>query len=404
MMDFDKKSKIKTLIAEQPEGHALLREFYKDPDVYEAEIAQLFSRRWLFAGHISQIPDVGDYMLVEFDTESIIVVRAGKDEFAAHMNVCRHRGSRICLEAQGSAKHFTCPYHAWSYGLDGSLVAASQMGADFDRTQHNLHPVAVENMHGFLLICLSDDPLSLAHMHTELSKVLPVFETENLKLAQMKSYDIAANWKLAVENYQECYHCAPAHKEYAKVHAMARSLESFQKLKSDYEATMAQAGITGGIMTEMNAYFDLAAPGHEGFQYGRNPLIEGCKTGSKDGSPLAPLLGSLSSYTGGASELMLGPFMYFLIYDDHMVGYRFRPVSIDECVCDVYWFVKSSAVAAQDYDPAALTWLWDVTTEADKNIISNNQKGVNSRFYRPGPSSDMEHFLQSFLRWYLEAL
>jgi len=400
MTNPDVQSKIKALVAAQPAGHALVRDFYKDPYIYEAEISGLFTRHWLFAGHISQIPNVGDYMLVEFDTESVIVVRTGEHDFAAHMNVCRHRGSRICLEAQGSAKTFTCPYHAWGYGLDGQLIASAQMGEGFDKAGHSLKSVAIENVHGFLLVCLSDDPPSLAHMRKGLGKVLPIYATENLKLAQKKSYDIAANWKLAVENYQECYHCAPAHKEYAKVHAMARSLESFQDLKSDYEAIMPE----GGIMVEMNAYFDLSAPGQAGFQYGRNPLLEGCKSGSKDGSALAPLLGSLSAYTSGASELMLGPFMYFLIYDDHIVGYRFRPVSIDECICDVYWFVRGDAEEGKDYDLDNLTWLWDVTTKADKTIISNNQKGVNSRSYRPGPLSNMEHFLQSFLRWYLAKL
>ena len=181
---------------------------------------------------------------------------------------------------------------------------------------------------------------------------------------------------------------------------MARPLESFKDLKAGYDAAMGPQV----IMSEYNAYFDQAAPGTEGFQYGRNPLLPGCQSGSKSGTPLAPLLGEITDYTGGASELMLGPFMYFLIYDDHMVGYRFRPVSIDQCICDVYWFVDGAAQQGRDYDLETLTWLWDVTTQADKTIISNNQAGVNSRFYEPGPLSEMEHFLQSFLRWYLASM
>ncbi|NNE57769.1 MAG: aromatic ring-hydroxylating dioxygenase subunit alpha [Hellea sp.] len=400
MQDGYSATKIKALVKAQPKGHALLRGFYKDPDIYEAEMQTLFGRHWLFAGHVSQIPNIGNYILVEFDTESIIVTRTEATEFSAHMNVCRHRGSRICLEKSGHAKSFTCPYHAWAYDLRGNLIAAGQMEAGFDKTAYSLRAVQVENIHGFLLISLADAPLSLAPMKNALGDILPIFETENLQLAEMKSYEIEANWKLAVENYQECYHCAPAHKEFAQIHAMARDLPRFKALKSEYEKTMP----SGGIMSEKNGYFDLAEPGAEGFQYGRNPLLEGCQTGSKDGTPLAPFLGRIEAYTGGASELMLGPFMYFLIYDDHMVGYRFRPTAIDRCVCDIYWFVRDSARAGQDYDLEPLTWLWDVTTEADKTIIRRNQAGVNSRYYKPGPLSQMEHFQQSFLNWYLAAL
>ena len=400
MNPLDPKQKIQALLSEQKDGFALARAFYKDPDVYEAEMTGLFTRRWLFAAHVSQLQNIGDFILAEFDTESVIVVRTGESEFAAHMNVCRHRGSRLCLEIQGRTKHFTCPYHSWAYDLAGNLVAAAQMPEDFDKSDFGLRPVHLENIHGFLLICLAEEPPSLGPMKEQLGKVLPLFETENIILAKMKSYDIAANWKLAVENYQECYHCAPAHKEFARVHAMARSLEGFAAKKTEYERSMGEQP----IMAEINAYFDQAAPGTEGFQYGRNPLLEGCRSGSKNGDPLAPLLGTLTDYTGGASELMLGPFMYFLIYDDHIVGYRFRPVDMDNCVCDVYWFVRADAEADSDYDLEALTWLWDVTTAADKTIISNNQAGVNSRFYTPGPLSQMEHFLQSFLRWYLDAM
>ena len=155
---------------------------------------------------------------------------------------------------------------------------------------------------------------------------------------------------------------------------------------------------------ELNRYFDLAEKGQEGYQYDRNPLLRGALSGSLGGKPVAPLLGSLKEYDGGASELMIGPLSYFLIYDDHMLGYRFLPVSADECICDVYWFVNESAVEGKDYQLDQLTWLWDVTTQADKTIIMNNQKGVDSRFYQPGRLSEMESFQQSFLTWYLQTL
>lgn len=400
VMNESKHAKISNLLKAHKIGHSLAQGFYNDPDIYQSEIENIFLKHWIFATHVSQIPNIGDYVLVEFDKESIIVVRSGDDVVNAFVNVCRHRGSQICLEKTGTRKRFTCPYHAWTYDLEGTLRSAGQMPADFDFSKNGLHKVHVEIVQGFILVCFAENPLSLDKLKTDLNDVFDILELQKLKLVRSQTYPISSNWKLAVENYQECYHCAPAHKEFAQVHAMARPPAVFQSRKKEFE----QSKPAGGLMSEINAYFDYASDGDEGFQYGRNPLMDGMVSGSIDGTPLAPLLGKLTEYTGGASELMIGPLMYFLIYDDHVVGYRFLPISQQECVCDVYWFVHEDAKEDIDFDEKKLVWLWDVTTQSDQIIIENNQKGVDSRFYRPGQLSEMEKFLQSFLRWYLSKL
>jgi len=393
-------AQIKALVQDHKPGRSLAQSFYTDPDVYKADIDRIFFKHWLFAGHVSQISETGDYVLCEFDTESIIVVRTASGEIKAYANLCRHRGSKICLEPLGKKKHFMCPYHAWTYNLDGQLILAGQMPEGFDPSENNLHGIHVEIIRGLIFISLAEEPLSLDKLKADLSEVFDILDLGGLKLAKTKSYPIASNWKLAVENYQECYHCAPSHKAFSKIHAMSAPLKIFESKKEKYR----QDQPLGGLMSEFNYYFDLAQPSDEGFQYGRNPLVAGKVSGSEDGSALSPLLGNLATYSGGASELMIGPLMYFLIYDDHMVGYRFLPVSKAQTVCDVYWFVRSDAVDGRDFDSAKLTWLWGVTTQEDKRIIENNQTGVNSRFYQPGHLSDMEHFLQSFLRWYIQSL
>jgi Rieske 2Fe-2S family protein len=354
----------------------------------------------LYAGHVSQIPNVGDYFTFEFDTESVIVLRTNAGEVKAHMNVCRHRGSKICLEQSGSQKSLTCPYHAWSYNLDGELISARNMPENFERSDNGLHKVKVELLGGLIFVCLSENPPNLDSLRQDLKQTFELFGMNSMQLAEQKSYLIPANWKLAVENYQECYHCAPSHQEFAQIHAMAKSPKVFQTAKENF----LQANLGNPKCIELNRYFDLAEKGQEGYQYDRNPLIRGALSGSLGGKPVAPLLGSLQDYDGGASELMIGPLSYFLIYDDHMLGYRFLPVSVDECICEVSWFVNESAVQGKDYQLEQLTWLWDVTTQADKTIIKNNQKGVDSRFYQPGRLSEMESFQQSFLKWYLQAL
>jgi len=392
--------KIQHYVASQRQGYALAQPFYKDPAVYQTEIHKIFLQHWLYAGHESQLPKTGDYFTFEFDTESVIVTRTANGEVKAHMNVCRHRGSKICLEQSGSQKSLTCPYHAWNYNLDGQLIAARNMSADFDLAQHGLHKVNVAVLHGLIFVCLSDEPPSLSALQNELSEVFEMFGFSSMKLAEKKSYPIAANWKLAVENYQECYHCAPSHPEFAQVHAMAKPPQVFKTAKANF----AQANLGNPKFKQLTRYFDLAEAGQEGYQYDRNPLLRGALSGSEGGKPVAPFLGTIEKYDCGASELMIGPLSYFLIYDDHMLAYRFLPISVDECICEVSWLVNASAVAGQDYKLDLLTWLWDVTTQADKKIIMNNQKGVDSRFYQPGPLSDMESFQQSFLNWYLQAL
>lgn len=391
---------IDQLLSDYKTGYSLEQEFYKNPDIYQKEISNIFMKHWILAGHTTQIPETGNYFLVEFDTESIIVLRTQDDAIKAHMNVCRHRGSHICLEKQGTAKALTCPYHAWTYDLDGELKAARNMSDDFDFNRNNLHPVNVALVGDLIFISLADNPPSLKGMREDLNDVFDVFGFNNMKLAEHRHYPIQANWKLVVENYQECYHCAPSHKDFAKVHAMAQSPEKFNAHKKAFIKKS-----DGYVRTKASSfYFDMARKGEEGYQYDRNPLLTGRKSGSKNATPVAPLLGKLKEYEEAASEFMLGPVTFFLIYDDHMIAYRFLPNTQETSHCDLYWFVRDDAVEGKDYNLDDLTWLWHVTILDDEEIIINNQKGVNSRYYSPGKLSEWEHFPQNFLNFYLNSL
>jgi nitrite reductase/ring-hydroxylating ferredoxin subunit len=170
-MSVSTSDKIKQLVAVQQQGFSLSQGFYKDSDIYQSEMTNIFLKHWLYAGHASQIPSAGDYFTFEFDTESVIVVRTAAGEVKAHMNVCRHRGSKICLEQSGSQKSLTCPYHAWSYNLDGELISARNMPEDFERSNNSLHKVNVELLGGLIFICLSEDAPSLSSLR-QLSRVL----------------------------------------------------------------------------------------------------------------------------------------------------------------------------------------------------------------------------------------
>lgn len=392
---------IRELIACQKPGWSLEQRFYTDPEIYKLELDQVIMCNWILAAHESELAHPGDFKVVRVANESAIVVHGQDGLIRAFANVCRHRGSVICLEESGNARKFTCPYHGWVYDSAGKLIGARDMPESFRREDYGLHPVSISRVHGLIFICFCSNPLSMEAAKRDLQGPMEMFDFPNLKVAARKTYPIAANWKLAVENYQECYHCAPAHAEYAKMHTLMLDRKKYERVQERMIEKMASCGLTN-VLIDKNCL--MAPPGEQGYHYSRSAMFEGYKSGSRDGGPVAPLLGNLTDYDGGASDFAFGPFTYFLAYSDHVVGYVFTPVDIGNCECTVYWLVRGDAEEGRDYDLAELTWLWDLTTLADEKIIVDNWKGVQSRYYRPGPLAKMERSEQRFLEWLLHEL
>lgn len=382
-------------------GWSLPRKYYKDPEIFEREKEAILFNTWMFAGHSSQIPEIGDYFIYTLLDESIIVVRTKDGSINAYYNVCRHRGSQICKESSGNTKNFICPYHAWSYDLDGKLIGARSMPEDFDKNGITLHDCAIELIGGMIFLNLSDNPTSMDNAKRGLAEVMEMYDFKNLKVAAYKRYPIAANWKVTLENYQECYHCAPSHPEYSLSHTLKVVPEKFDELQEPMEQRMASCGIKDIVLDQQ---YEKQEDGQEQYAYGRYALYENYKTGSEDGEPVAPLLGNLKGYDHGGSDLNIGMLNHFFIYNDYAVVYVFSPTSHETSVCDQYWLVRGDAEEGKDYDLEKLTWLWNVTTLADERIIVDNQKGINSRKYKPGPLSDMEYLVDKLYDWYLEQL
>jgi len=397
----DDNTSIESLIANQEPGRALDQRFYTDPEIYHLELNRIVTRNWILAGHTSQIPNVGDYLTFKLANESAIIVRSRDGGIKAFANVCRHRGSLICLENHGNKRKFQCPYHGWTYDLNGKLIAAHSMAMEFNKEKHSLHPVSLEILGNFLFVCFCDDPPSLEGAQRDLAEPMAMFDFENLKVAASKVYPIAANWKLAIENYQECYHCATAHPDYAKMHTLMLNAKKRDRIQKPMLQRMTACGLKN---IEHDFVDTHAKPGEQGYGYSRTALFEGYKTGSRDGQPIAPLLGDLKDYDGGASDFTIGPFTFFLAYSDHVIGYVFSPVDHSNCQCKIYWFVRNDAIEGKDYECNELMWLWDVTTYADEKIIVNNQKGINSHYYKPGPFSTMERMERRYIEWILQEL
>lgn len=392
---------LNTVLNTWKSGYSLPGLMYRDPQIYEEEIQRIFMKSWLYVGHHSQIPSRGDYFVFEVAGESVIVMREGEQQINALLNVCRHRGSRICDTPTGHATRLVCRYHGWTYGLDGSLKAASYTQEGFDRSRYGLRRLHAKVFAGMIFINFDPNPVPFDAIANDLAAPLAPYQLDRAKVAHRQNYPIASNWKLAVENYCECYHCAPAHPEYTVGHGRAIPYAEQGPLLEPVIAKAAEVG-----MTHHDVRHSWLASGALGVDrgYERYPLLRGHVTGSPDGKPVAPLLGTIKGYDGGTCDLHLGPMTFGLLYLDHAVLYRFTPRSVRSTDCEITWLVKDTAVEGQDYDREKLTWLWHVTTLADKEIIERNQAGVDSRFYEPGPLSTMEDFTRRFLEWYVATM
>ncbi len=394
-------TEISDLLSNQTKGFSLQQKFYKDPGIYQQEMDRIFMKSWLYVGHVSQIKNVGEYFLYEMDTESVIIIREDKDTVNALMNVCRHRGSRVCLQASGTQKLLACPYHGWTYERSGALRGANHTYPGFDKSGYALKTVNLKIFHGMIFINFDKDPISFDAIEKDLDECLMPYCLDKTKIAHKQSYPIKSNWKLAVENYCECYHCVPSHPEYAEAHGRSFPEEEMQGLLKQVMEKGEKIGLSNSSIN-----YDWLDSGGVGIDrsYDRYPLLKGFVTGSRGGKPLAPLLGDIKGYDGGTADMHIGPITFYLVYCDHVVIYHFKPLTLDTADCEITWLVNERAEEGKDYSLEELIWLWDVTTIADKRIIENNQKGVNSRFYQPGPFTKMEEFEQGFVDWYVDLM
>ena len=391
----------KELISKYKGSQSLPRQFYTSETVYKMDIQHYWNHSWIWVGHLNQIPNVGDFFLFDYGYESVIIARDKNDSVNAFLNVCRHRGSRVCIEKSGNTRLFVCPYHAWTYELNGSLRAAREMEDNFNTAEYSLKKVNLRIFHGFIFICVADNPPNIDEGLLQLEPLVEPFEFENLKIVHSANYPVAANWKLALENYMECYHCAPAHLEYSRSHSLKDPSSANIELKKCMLKRSMDVGLSGeelhiNLLESNNVEMD--------FYFSRYPLFQGYKTGSKSGEKLAPLLGRLKDFDGGTSDIQIGILNNFLSYSDHVIGYRFIPRSLQITDIEVIWMVREDAEEGKDYNLEDLTWLWHCTSQDDERIIALNQKGVNSNHYVPGPLSNMEWGIKAFHAGYLKQL
>ncbi len=405
---------IDRMVAAYQDGFSLEQAFYRSPDVFERDMARLLSRRWLLVDHESRIPKKGDYFLFNIGHESIIIVRAADGSINALFNVCRHRGSRICLEQQGNKKRLTCPYHAWTYDLNGELRPPPLMPVGFDRTQHNLHKCHVAVYHGLIFVCLAEGtPPDFAEQYAPFDEMMDFHGLTDAKIALKRDYPNRCNWKLVVENFLECYHCAPAHPEYCSVHppdqllAMGagpgsgpdEAMEKYQPILDEWTEKTLALGHPVPEFERDEYSFDLA-------QLSRVPINDrNFASETRDGKPgCNKLMGKFKQYDRGETAFVFNPTNYILAFNDFALMVRFTPRDALNTDVQFSWLVHKNAVEGVDYDPENLAWVWHMTTLQDKKITEDNDAGIMSSRYRPGPYSLHEKRVAIFVRWYLNGI
>ena len=397
---------IDELLANHRKGYSLDRGFYLDEAVFELEYDHLISRQWQYVDHLNRIPNKGDYLLFRIAGEEVIVVRGDGDTVYAHFNVCRHRGSRICLEAEGNAKRLVCPYHAWSYRLDGSLANARAMPADFDRESFGLKSCQVRVFAGLIFINLTVDPSlvpSFAPIEAALQPWLARAELQRTKIVFHEIYPSQVNWKIAIENYFECYHCLTTHPELCRVQLATQrdglgtepAIAEFKAHNDRWEKEARALGHMTGTMwrqpaeTDADNYF---AQMYYAERMISHPDLDGGyeKLGMGHLKRPSKLLGSYETDDNGLLDWGIMPSCFVYTSCTSTVIYRITPLSATESELAQTWLVHEDAVEDIDYDVEGVTWVDRQTQFQDEEIVRNTQAGVTSRYYEPGPYALLE--------------
>jgi phenylpropionate dioxygenase-like ring-hydroxylating dioxygenase large terminal subunit len=390
---------IPTLVQNRRPGYSLERPFYTHPDIFQLELEKIWMRYWIYVGHASQLPDAGSYFTYQIGTEPVLLVRGEDGQVRAFMNVCRHRGSLVCNEPQGRAKKLVCPYHQWVYDLDGRLRTAKLAPDDFDLQEHGLHPIHCRDLEGLLFISFAENPPDFGLLEQAYLPDLRPYAMRRTKIAYSSKYVVQSNWKLIAENFRECYHCGVGHPEYCSVIIGAnlnQSRERAQQVRSEKERVWAEKGLPARPIRfeDTGWYF-----------HDRYPYQPGFVTMSLDGQPVAPPLGNQPDRDIGVWTIVQFPNFWLDINNDYAWSMRMTPLGPTATEIETSWLVREDLQEGRDYDLERLVWFWRTTGEQDWKLCEDNQAGVNSLRYTPGPYLEAaESGPDQFVNWYLKQL
>ncbi len=357
--------------------------FYRSEEIFAEERERIFWRAWFCAGREDAMPSRGDYLSVDVGGQSVVVVRDRAGVLQGFYNVCRHRGSQLLMdEANRDARpepcrsgrfkgSIVCPYHAWTYGLDGSLRAAPFLTESdgLRREELSLHPVGVATWGGFVFVDLSpgeesrniSDHLDGADART---RRYPLAE---LRTARRIVYDVGTNWKCILENFNECYHCGPVHPELCEI-VPAFKAEGGADL--DWER---------GI-----------------------PHREGATTFTFSGTTdRAPFPGLSDDERKRHKGDLVYPNLMLSLASDHAAAFTLWPKAPDHTVVACDFLFHPDEIAKPTFDPSDAVDLWDLVNRQDWRICESVQRGMAARVFDFGyyaPMEDLSLDLRRYIR------
>ena len=352
--------------------------YYHSKDIYQEEVQKIFYQYWIYGCREEEIPKVGDFKVIQVEDESLIIVRDKSNKIRAHFNVCSHRGTQLCTEKKGNFKNkfIQCPYHAWTYDLEGNLFSAPHMmeSNGFSKSNCNLPNAFVEVWEGFVFFSLAENPEPFEVQMEALIGKFSDWKMADLRIAKQIRYELDCNWKLILQNYQECYHCPG-------VHPLLSKLTHFQSAQHDFS----KGAVIGGFM-ELNKE-------------------RGSMT--MDGNPAAPPVCNVSGedlqrvyYYSIYPNMLLTPHPDFVMY------HHITPLGPGKIINDCYWLFHPDVIndsKAQDGIESAIEF-WDLTNKEDWKVCEQMQVGTKSSRFDRGYYSGAEDILYSLDKELLKAL
>jgi choline monooxygenase len=348
---------------------------YTSEAFYRREVERIWRKAWNFIGAADRLRDPGDYFTITFAGLPVIVLRDTAGKLRAFANSCRHRGSAL-LEGSGNCARIVCPYHSWSYRLDGALAGAPEMHKthDFDPEDHALVPVALDSWGGFLFINFDPNAALLADYLGDLPEKVAPYRLDQMACARRKEYLIECNWKLFVENAKESYHIATVHRQTINKYASARSSGYWvEEARGQYCITFAQHENSMALLK-----------GDTGF-----PLNEG-------------LVGRREA--GGTTAPLIYPSTYLACTIDCAWYLELHPLGPSRTRLIHGALFPKDRLARNDFDDVAKNYYkrWDITIEEDIVASERQQRGLDSPFARPGRFSHREPLVHEIDNWILD--
>ena len=384
-------------------NYSLSHDLYCDEGVYRADLENLWYREWVFAIPACDIPKTGNHATLQIGEYPILVVRGADGQIRAFHNVCRHRGQKLCPKENGSSPKLVCPYHQWTYDLDGRLLFARDMGADFDASKFSLKPVHCRSDGGLVYICLADTPPEFTRLGGFMNDYVGASDlANNAKVAFTSTIVEQGNWKLVIENNRECYHCGGSHPSLCRTYSDNPLMTVMEGPNAASPEILAhwdrcdKAGLPARFVND---------PGMQ-WRFARVPLLNNAESFTMSTkAAVNRRMGTIPWNDAGSLMFYHFPSSWNHFLPDHAIVFRLLPISPTQTEVTSKWLVHKDAVEGKDYDLKALTEVWLATNDEDRRVVEENQKGILSPAYEPGPySPNQEEGVIHFVDWYVRTM